>query len=239
MGDNKTMFRNRGELPNINTNAGGNIRKGGYSAPHYTHYWRQRYIIVRYDKTFLAIELIATLIILLTIAAVYLFAYQVSFKDPIATIKSNFLTAQIISIGISLIATGLVTFFTKSSKENLIKYLRIIATISTLIIIIFLGIKLYMDNKYNEDTFGNFYEQYEQAKDNKNSTKINIELSGIKVLDPKGAYIDKSVNAYTNFSVKTILYMIIHILRKMEILRPIIIAVFLLSYIKIIYVNYS
>lgn len=213
------MFRNREKVPDISTNSDKN---GGYSAPHYSHYWNGRFIIIQYDKTFVAIELIAILIILLTVAAVYLFAYQVSFEDPIATIKNNFLTVQLISIGISLVATGLVTFLAKS-KETLIRNLRIVAIVSILIIVVFLGIKLYINSQYNEDTFGEFYEKYEQPNSNeKNLNKISFGLSGIKVSSLKEAYIDESVDAYTNFSVKTMFYMIIHIL--------VVIVIFYLSY---------
>lgn len=215
------MFRNRGELPNINV--GNNNSNNGYSVPHYSHYWNGRFVVIQYDKTFVAIELISTLIILLIVFAVYLFAYQISFEDPIAKMKRTFLTAQLISIGISLVATMLVTFLTKSSKEKLIKNLRVVAIISILIIIVFLGIKLYVDNKYNEDTFGEFYEQYEQPNNNgENLKQVSLGLSGIKLSSLKEAYIEESVNAYTNFSVKAMLYMIIHIL--------VVIVIFYLSY---------
>lgn len=219
------MFRNRGELPNINTNTDSDNKSGGYSAPHYSHYWNGNFVVIQYDKNFVAIELISALIVLLTILAVYLFAYKVSFEDPIATMKSNLLTAQLISIGISLVATGLITFFTKSSKEKLIRNLRIVAIVSMAIIAVFLVIKLNLDSKYNETIFGEFYEQYEQSNDkDKNSNKISfgLSLSGIKISSLKEAYIDESVNAYTNFSVKTMLFMVIHIL--------VVIILFYLSY---------
>ena len=207
------MFRNRGEVPDINTGAGESKDNGGYSAPHYSHYWNRRFMIIQYDKTFVAIELISWLIILLTILAVYLFSYKVSFEDPIAQMKSNFLTAQFITIVISIIITGVVTFFTRKSKEKLIRNLIIVAIISLIVNFIFLGLKLDMDNKYNETTFGEFYEQYEQNKnnDNKNTNKIAVGLSGVKMSRLKEAYVDESVNAYTNFSVKVMLYMIIYI----------------------------
>lgn len=113
------MIRNRGETPNINTN-----NNQGYSAPHYRHYWNGRFVIIKYDKTFLAIELIANLLILLIVFAVYLSSSQISFMDPIAEIKSNFLTAGLVAIIISIIATVLVTFLTRSSKEKLTKNLK-------------------------------------------------------------------------------------------------------------------
>ena len=207
------MFKNRGEMPNINPNIGGNDNGGmGYRVPHYSHYWNGRFIVVHYDKTFVAIELIVTIIILLIVGAVYLFAYQVTFDDPIATIKNNFLTAQLVSIVVSLAVTGLVTFFTKSSKENLIKNLRIVAILSILIFIVLFGIKLNIDYQYNEQSKSN----------NKNSNTITFGLSGVKISTLKEAYISESVNAYTNFSVKAILYMAIHIL--------LIIVIFYLSY---------
>ena len=201
------MFRNRGKLPNINNdpNTG-----GGYRVPHYRHYWNGNFIIIQYDLKFIAIEVIVSFIIILTVIAVYLSSYQTSFEDPIAEVKQNFLNAQSISIIAVLVVSGLVTFLTRSSKENLIRNLRIIALIYTLSIVVFLGVKIHLDNKYNnETTFGEFYEQYEtQANDNSKSLKFGL-FSGISISDPKEAYINESMSAYTNFSTKVIIYMVI------------------------------
>lgn len=200
------MFRNRGELPNI----GNEPSEGGYRAPHYRHYWNGRFIIIYYDLKFVAIQLILSLIIILTVLAVYLTSYQVTFEDPISEVKQTFLSAQSISIITVLVISGLVTFLTRSSKENLIRNLRIIALIYTISIIVFLGVKIHLDNKYNnETTFGEFYEQYEtQANDNSKSLKFGL-FSGISISDPKEAYINESMSAYTNFSTKVIIYMVI------------------------------
>ena len=204
------MFRNRGKLPNINNdpNTG-----GGYRVPHYRHYWNGNFIIIQYDLKFIAIEVIVSFIIILTVLAVYLSSYQTSFEDPIAEVKQNFLNAQSISIIAVLVVTGLATFLTRSSKENLIRNLRIIALIYTLSIIVFLGVKIHLDNKYNsEDTYGAFYEQYEDQTNN-NSKKINIGLfSGVSITDPKESYINESLSAYTNFSTKVVIYLIIQFL---------------------------
>ena len=64
------MFRNRGEVPNIDI--GQDNGNGGYGVPHYSHYWRHRYIIIHYDKTFIAMELISAFLIILIAVAVYL-----------------------------------------------------------------------------------------------------------------------------------------------------------------------
>lgn len=207
------MFRNRGNLPNIETKSNnGNSGNGGYDAPHYSYYRNRPFYVVQYDKNFVAIEVVATLIILLIVFAAYLFTYQVSFQDPIAKIKGDFLTAQLISIGISIVATGIITFFTKSSKENLIRNLRIIALVSAVIIVILFGVKLSIDNKYNsEDVFSEFYEKYEQPnEETEKPSKIKVSPSELKILSLKESYIKDSVSAYTNFSVKAMMYMGIH-----------------------------
>ena len=203
----KIMFRNRGEIPNISTNSENN---DGYNVPHYSHYWTGRFIIIQYDKTFVAIELISVMLILLIVLAVYLFSYPISFEDPLATMKNNFLTAQLIAVVGSLVGIGLVTFLTKSSKEKLIRNLRIVGLLSMIILIVLWIAKLKVDTTYNkEEVFRNFYEQYE-AKDN--GKKMDLKLSGMKLVNEKEAYIKESQNAYTNFSVKVIMYLIVQLI---------------------------
>ncbi len=197
------MFRNRGQIPNIDTN-GGKIE--GYRPLYRSHYWWRRYII-KYDKTFVIMEIVSALLIFLIVLAVYLFAYPISFDDPLATMKNNFLTAQLIAIIGSLVMMVAVTFFTKS-KEKLIRNLRIVGLFSLTILIVLVLAKLNMDATYNkEEKFEEFYEQYE-AKDNEtqNSNKMDLKLSGMKLLNRKEAYKEESKNAYTNFSVKVMLY---------------------------------
>lgn len=207
------MFRNRGSLPEIKTNNDNNIfNDGSYNAPHYSNYWNGRFIIIHYDKNFIAIEIISWIIVLLIIGAVNVFGYKVQFQDPIATTKNNFLIAQFIAIMCSITLAGLFSLFTRSSKERLIIYLKIVSVLSIISVIIFLGLKLSMNKKYNETTFGEFYEQYEQPNvKNNNSNKITFNLSGLKFTTLKDAYISDSINAYTNFSVKVILYIAVHI----------------------------
>ena len=199
------MFRNRGEVPNIDI--GQDNGNGGYGVPHYSHYWRHRYIIIHYDKTFIAMELISAFLIILIAVAVYLFAYQITFDDPIAEIKETFLNFQLISILATVILAALITILSKQ-KETIIKVLKLVGILSLLIVFIHLGLKIYLDSQYSEETFGEFYEIYEQG--DTNSKRVTVGLSGIQYLDDKEAYIEDSVNAYTNFKIKTILYMVIY-----------------------------
>ena len=203
------MYRNRGNLSNTN-------QRDGYRAPHYSNYWNGRFIIVKYDKSFVAIQLVALLIVAITAFAVYLYSYKVLFYDPIASVKSTYLTAQIICLIISVALTGFATFFSKS-KENLIANLRIIATLSILMVIILFVVKFDMNNKYNEKTFSEFYDTYESPNYSEKSIKdISIRLSGMKILnteeDYKQIYIEDSINAYMNFKIKTMIFLIAHIL---------------------------
>lgn len=207
------MFRNRGEVPNINVGKGIDLGENeGYSAPNYSHYWNGRFIIIKYDKTFVAIELIAVLLMLIIASATYLFTYKVRFEDPIATVKSNFLTAQLISIITSMGLIAVVTFFTKSSKEKLIRNLKIISIICSVAIIVFLGIKISMDKKYNKNVFAEFYEKYEKVNNTKNASKIKVGITGVEILNSKESYIEDSTKAYNVFTVKTVLYMVLQVL---------------------------
>ena len=61
------MFRNRGSVPNINNIA----PKNGYKAPHYSHYWNGNMIVVNYDKDYLLIEFISTLIIIFYCSTIF------------------------------------------------------------------------------------------------------------------------------------------------------------------------
>ena len=201
------MFRNRGEVPDVSPNEGG----GGYGAPHYTHYWPRRFIIIRYDRKFLTIELIAVFIVLAIMFTAYLFGYSMGYYDPIESVKSNYLPAQMVLIGLTILATVLVTIFTKSSKDNLILILRLIAIASVLIIVVLFGVKIYIDGQYkNESIFAEFYQQYEKENDSGNK-KLTVGLSGMKLQTEQQAYIESSMNSYNIFSIKSVIYMVLYI----------------------------
>lgn len=205
------MFRNRGELPNIEVGNDGN--SGGYRAPHYRFYRRPFIIIWHYDRTFIAMQLIVISIILLIAFSVYLTSYKIPFEDPLTNIKQNFLSSQLVSIIAAFVLATLVFLLTKGSKERLVNNLRFIGILYLVLTFIFLGSKIYLDNKYNnKETFESFYNQY--AKENNidgNSKTFNFDFSGISILNEKDYYIKESKSAYTNFSVKAYLYIIIQV----------------------------
>lgn len=165
------MFRNRGSLPNINignigdNNSGAN-QKNGYDAPHYSHYWNGNYIMVTYDKGFFILQVIAIVFFLILALDVYLFAYKVSFNDPIAETKREFLTIQLVSSIATIGIAGIIVFFTKN-KEAIIKRLAILAILIFSIICINIIIKSDLDKTYTSEKFEEFYNQYEQHEEKK------------------------------------------------------------------------
>ena len=77
-----------------------------------------------------------------------------------------------------------------------------------------------MDNQYNEETFKQFYDQYERVKGNYTETaRATLGNSWtLKVIDSKEAYVIDSKTAYMQFTVKQTLYVIINVLVSMGIL---------------------
>lgn len=207
------MFRNRGELPNINLNGNDN------NTTTHRNMHMHMIFIVKYDKNFVLIQMVLLMIIALFALAVYLVAYKPNIQDPLADIKQTFLTAQIVAIGITIALSGIVTFLSKN-RDILMRNLMFITVISSIMLVFFLGTKIYIDKNHTEETFGNFYEEYENKPEkseqnkerNKNSKKdkITIGLSGIKMSTEKEAYIESSKSAYANFTTKAVLLMLVH-----------------------------
>ena len=192
-----------------NENNNNNLNNGSF----FNDYIPGHFIIIKFDKTYMAIELISYLIIILIAIVAFLYGTNSAFNDPIADIKNNFLTGQLICIGITILVAILVSCLTRSSKENLITYLRIITIASIVISIIFVFIKINFNSKYNENTFEQYYNQYEKQNDLKEErANLNINISGLGIVDSKTAYIEQNKNSYTNFTIKSSLYIVLQIL---------------------------
>ena len=202
------MFRNRGDFPDFALN---NLdldptNDTPYSVPDYTYYWNGRFLIIHYDKTFLAIEIIFTFLLLILCFVVYLYAYPVSFEDPLESVKSTFLISQLVLIGLTIVFSVGAVILTRTSKSRFVLYLRLIALIAFAALFIFLGIKMHLDNKYkSENVFSDFYDKYINSDDS--SQNIHFSESGLSLTTQKEAYITSSMGLYNNFSVKTYFYM--------------------------------
>lgn len=175
-----------------------------------SYHKKRSFFIIHYDKMFVLIETIMSFLIIGVSFGMILFGFQFSFEDPIKDVKNNFLIFQLICIVVSSIATIIFSFLAKG-KEVLIKGLLLIGMLSIALMVIQMGIKLFLDRIYQEEAFANFYDNYVQEENtNRYSDEIVIGLSGIKVLDTKQAYIEKSINAYINFKIQTILYIMLY-----------------------------
>ncbi len=196
------MFRNRGSLSRPK------ISSKGYSAPHYSNYLGRRYPIIVYDRTFFAMEVITGLMFAIIAFVAFFYSYKVNFIDRIADIKNMFLTFQLICV---LVSIGLLILFSciSKSRDSLIRNIIFVTIISILALMIQGGIKIFLDNKYNEQEFANMYEQYEANSEDENKRVVGV-FTGIKTV--KEAYIQENVTAYLNFKVKTVTYIVIYIL---------------------------
>lgn len=216
------MFRNRGNLPHIEFNQGRDNNDNGaegFHVPYFTNYWNGYYYVVHYDAKLVVTQAITYAILLLFAILVYVYKYNALLDDPIIQVKNAILRIQIIQIVVA-IGIGALSMFLSKNKESLIKTLNVLAIASIFLSITIVGIKLYMDNQYNEEKFNQFYEQYERVKGNykENDRAILGNSWTLKVIDSKEAYVRDSKTAYMQFTVKQILYVIINILVSMGIL---------------------
>lgn len=196
------MFRNRGTFSKPK------ISKDGYSAPHYSDYWPKRRLIIVYDRKFFTLEVITGLIFVIIACVAFFYSYKMSFIDRIADIKSMFLIFQLVCVLVSIVLLILFSCISKN-RESLIRNVIFVTIISILALMIQCGIKIFLDTKYNEKEFANMYEQYEENSEAENKKVIGV-FTGIKTV--KEAYIQENVNAYLNFRVKTVTYIVIYIL---------------------------
>lgn len=216
------MFRNRGSLPHIEFNQGRDDDDNGpegFHVPYFTNYWNGYYYVVHYDAKLVVTQAVVFAVLLLLAIVVYIYKYNALPDDPIIQLKSAILRIQIIQIG-ATIGMGVLAMFLSKNKENLIRTLNVLAIVSIFMSITIVGIKLYMDSQYNEETFKQFYDQYERVKGNYTETaRATLGNSWtLKVIDSKEAYVIDSKTAYMQFTVKQTLYVIINVLVSMGIL---------------------
>lgn len=182
-------YMGRGERPSI-----GQDNDNVYIHSH--RYRRSYYHIISYS-TYMKIEMIVTFIILIVGIIAFITTYQSAVIDPIENIKKQFINTHLILIG-ALLAITLITNFISKTEATLIKRLVIIAIISIITMITFLGIKLNLDITYTKEKF----EQLYTGEISKDKT-IDIGITGIRIKTEKEYFIDKSIEAYNIFKIRT------------------------------------
>ena len=153
-----------------------------------------------------------TLITIIFIIALVLYwgMLTIEFEDPIESIKNNFLATQLRLIASSVIATIMVIIFIRNKKKLIINLI-IVALISIIMITIQVGVKIYLDNKYNQEEFEQLYEIHKE-KDDKYYKDISISISGVNIIGAKESYVKKSTSSYNIFKIKTSMFISIHLL---------------------------
>lgn len=161
------------------------------------------------NKLFAVFQVIGIVVIAIIALGLCYVVFNTIFEDPIEKIKNNILTIQLVMIGFSVITTLLVSIFIKNKKKLVYKFI-LIAILSIVMIIVQMIIKVYMDNKYNEKTFEELYEQYNFNDEHKKG--ISVGLNGVKIVSAKESYIQKSITLYNIFKIRTMLFIIIHVI---------------------------
>ena len=156
------------------------------------------------------IEITIITIIFIIALVLYWVIITTKFEDPIATTKNNFITAQLQLIGISVITTTIVIILTKNKRKQ-IRNLTIVVLISIIMIIMQVGAKIYIDNKYDQKAFEQLYEIHKENND-KYYKDISISFSGVNIIGAKESYVKKSISSYNIFKIKTIMLISIHLL---------------------------
>lgn len=173
-------------------------------------YYRRLYYIPL-DNTYVIMQMIATFIILIVGLISFLITYKSTIADPIESIKKLFINAHLITVGILLAITLIVNFLSKSERA-LIKRLVFVSIISTIVMLVFFGIKLNLDATYTTDRFEQFYKEQNVGEDSNEKTKVDIGITGVSLKTEKEYYIDECTKLYNIFTTKAYCSLGIHLL---------------------------
>ena len=170
------------------------------------------YLVTIQDKALYTIDICVTIAIIIMFLLIYIFAYKTSIPDFIESTKNMYINSLLVSTLVSLGLIGGVSFLIKE-KNNLIKFLSTILIISSVVFIIFVGIRLNMDNKYTESEFSKIYdEEYKETYDNPNKVHINVGLEGAGIQNVKETFVEENVKAYNRFKMQTLIELMIYLI---------------------------
>lgn len=190
-------FIGRGDIPSIGNNNIGDDDSNVHGYYRGPHFYRRLYY-VPLDNTYVIMQMIATFIILIVGAITLLFTYKSTIVDPIGSVKKLFINAHLIMTVVFLAITLIINLSSKK-ESDLIRRLVLVAIISIMTMLVFLGIKLNLDATYTKTSFEQFYVE----KETNEKSKIGIGVSGISVKTEKEYYIDECMKLYNIFKIKS------------------------------------
>ena len=178
---------------------------------------KREYFFYRiFNTPFLELEIISTLIVLFIFMFNALFSYELPFFDPIKNVKTIYIYSQIFFLVLTFGLSIFIYFFSKKDIKIILKSFKILSLFSLFIILIFVGIKLYIDAEYNtESNFTSFYIKYYEPQiksDTESNLVFNLNLSDMKLETTKESYISNSFYYYSIFTIKVNIYLILQIL---------------------------
>ena len=197
-----------------------NLSGHGY---HGTPYFFRRFCYyIPLDNTYVIMQMIVTFIILIVGGITFLATYKSTIIDPIEDIKKMFINLHLIIIVFFLAITFIINLFSKK-ESDLIKRLLLIATISIIIMLVFLEIKLNLDATYTETRFEQFYTEQNTNEGTNEKSKIDIGITGMSIKTEKDYYIDECLKLYNIFKIKSYgtlgLHLLLNILLIYQILK--------------------
>ena len=210
-------FMSRGNFPSIeNIDIGDNdSNKNGNSFHRGPYYYGRIYYYVPLDNTYVIMQIVVALIILIVGVIAFIITYKSPIIDPIENIKKLFINIHLIIIAILLGITFIINYLSKD-ESKIIKKLFVLTTISIITMITFFGIKLNLDATYTKEKFEEFYSaQNIEDKTSQNDIlkqKIDIGITGVRMKTEKEYYVDECLKLYEIFTTKAYSTLGLHLL---------------------------
>lgn len=207
-------FMGRGSMPSVgNNNIGGagNNNYNGHSYHRRPYFYRRFYYYIPLDNTYVIMQMIVTFIILIVGGITFLATYKSTIIDPIEDIKKLFINTHLI-ITVFFLAITFIINLSSKKESDLIKRLVLMATISIITMLVFLGIKLNLDTTYTESVFEQFYTEQNINGGTNEKSKIDIGITGMSIKTEKEYYIDECVKLYNIFKIKSYGSLGVHLL---------------------------
>lgn len=207
-------FMGRGSMPSVgNKNIGGAINNNfdGYGYHRRPYFYRRFYYYIPLDNTYVIMQMIVTLVILIVGGITFLATYKSTIIDPIEDIKKLFINTHLIITVIFLAITFIINLSSKK-ESDLIKRLVLMATVSTITMLVFWGIKMNLDTTYSESMFEQFYTEQNTNEETSGKSKINIGITGMSIKTEKEYYIDECMKLYNIFKIKSYGIFALHLL---------------------------
>lgn len=149
--------------------------------------------------------------LLLLCAIGYVVLYTPSVIDPIESVKLAYIGWQFLAILVILVLLGLVAFLSKDKKQ-LMRNLKAVLILSLIALVAFIGIKLFLDNIFTDEKFGELYDTGEYKVEGI-LNKIGIDSDGITLerLTPRQIFVNENVKIYNYFTTKIIIGILIYV----------------------------